>query len=211
MAGGGPAALLGAIACLCFLAPAAAGFKRRGPSVTAKVSEQPGGHQRARSHRAAPPSPPLPFLPPSPAGGCRGGRTGGAASPGCPADYLRLMARFGLTSGSTLLLHPLGYRPRDLEDAVPGARRASGSPSHRAKSLSFPGIYLLFPPWQSLQICGHPCCPRASSGSLGSPCGGVCGAQGAVPPSCPPLALLSPESFLTSPFGAPQCLSLIHF
>lgn len=94
---------------------------------------------------------------------------------------------------------------------MPGARRASGSPSHRAKSLSFPGIYLLFPPWQSLQICGHPCCPRASSGSLGSPCGGVCGAQGAVPPSCPPLALLSPESFLTKPFGAPQCSPTVVF
>uniref|UniRef100_A0A8B9ESJ3 Peptidyl-prolyl cis-trans isomerase n=1 Tax=Anser cygnoides TaxID=8845 RepID=A0A8B9ESJ3_ANSCY len=37
MAGGGPAGVLGAIACLCFLAPAAAGFRRRGPSVTAKV------------------------------------------------------------------------------------------------------------------------------------------------------------------------------
>ncbi|KAM6363674.1 PPIC isomerase, partial [Chionis minor] len=37
MAGGGPAALLGAVACLCFLAPAAEGFKKRGPSVTAKV------------------------------------------------------------------------------------------------------------------------------------------------------------------------------
>ncbi|NXU97774.1 PPIC isomerase, partial [Cettia cetti] len=30
-------ALLGAVACLCFLAPAAEAFKRRGPSVTAKV------------------------------------------------------------------------------------------------------------------------------------------------------------------------------
>ncbi|KAM6033535.1 peptidyl-prolyl cis-trans isomerase C isoform 1-T1 [Chlamydotis macqueenii] len=36
MAGGGPA-LLGAVACLCVLAPAAEGFKKRGPSVTAKV------------------------------------------------------------------------------------------------------------------------------------------------------------------------------
>lgn len=31
-------ALLGAVACLCFLAPAAEAFKRRGPSVTAKVT-----------------------------------------------------------------------------------------------------------------------------------------------------------------------------
>ncbi|XP_042644016.1 peptidyl-prolyl cis-trans isomerase C isoform X2 [Tyto alba] len=37
MAGGGPAAFLGAVACLCFLASAAEGFKKRGPSVTAKV------------------------------------------------------------------------------------------------------------------------------------------------------------------------------
>ncbi|KAK4815677.1 hypothetical protein QYF61_005423 [Mycteria americana] len=38
MARGGPAAFLGAVACLCFLAPAAEGFKKRGPSVTAKVT-----------------------------------------------------------------------------------------------------------------------------------------------------------------------------
>uniref|UniRef100_A0A8C4USM8 Peptidyl-prolyl cis-trans isomerase n=1 Tax=Falco tinnunculus TaxID=100819 RepID=A0A8C4USM8_FALTI len=37
MARGAPAAVLGAVACLCFLAPAAEGFKKRGPSVTAKV------------------------------------------------------------------------------------------------------------------------------------------------------------------------------
>ncbi|XP_064498399.1 peptidyl-prolyl cis-trans isomerase C isoform X2 [Pseudopipra pipra] len=37
MARGAPAALLGAAACLCLLAPAAQAFRRRGPSVTAKV------------------------------------------------------------------------------------------------------------------------------------------------------------------------------
>ncbi|XP_065520134.1 peptidyl-prolyl cis-trans isomerase C [Lathamus discolor] len=37
MARGAVPAVLGAIACLCFLAPAAESFKKRGPSVTAKV------------------------------------------------------------------------------------------------------------------------------------------------------------------------------
>lgn len=38
MGRGGSVAFLGAVACLCFLAPVAEGFKKRGPSVTAKVT-----------------------------------------------------------------------------------------------------------------------------------------------------------------------------
>lgn len=51
MAGGGPAAFLGAVACLCFLAPAAEGFKKRGPSVTAKVTLARGSADREASPR----------------------------------------------------------------------------------------------------------------------------------------------------------------
>ncbi|KAM6033537.1 peptidyl-prolyl cis-trans isomerase C isoform 3-T3 [Chlamydotis macqueenii] len=47
MAGGGPA-LLGAVACLCVLAPAAEGFKKRGPSVTAKRGY---GYKGSKFHR----------------------------------------------------------------------------------------------------------------------------------------------------------------
>lgn len=46
-------ALLGAVACLCFLAPAAEAFKRRGPSVTAKVTLA-RGRGRLWKGRAAP-------------------------------------------------------------------------------------------------------------------------------------------------------------
>lgn len=113
-------ALLGAVACLCFLAPAAEAFKRRGPSVTAKVTLARGGGG-VRRRKAS-------------------GRVGRGPRLRCPA------ARMCREEPAGLCPAPLPHRPRAASRA-PRARAGLGlTPElHRFNRLAWLGGWFLIP------------------------------------------------------------------